>query len=294
MNRKIAIIILLLVISFSGCKKDGEGSASLDNEYRLTQWKYYENGTFSNRSELKYEVDKLSEINYYNTPSDKNTREMKRRITFTYNGDQVEVMDYDNTASGQQLMAKEIRKYSGNNLTELKEYSSDLSNPDYTTTYEYNDNKLSKKIFKDHLQSKNLTAIYSWKDDRIDKISTTIYHNSFTRYEDEVFSYNGGDVSSIICYIKSDKFFDTTKTSFTYNDDIVSMKFYYRNYGNWDFDWEQTYVLDDYGNTIRIYNGDLSAPLLMEYSYVRNNGNFTKVFLTPDFSFSGLLYPFKK
>ncbi len=289
-----SLICFLVFIIIVSCKKDDEGTASLNNEYRLTEWKYYENNSFKNRSVLTYDVDKLSEINYYDTPSDKSTQELKRRITFSYNGGNVEVKDYDNTPSGQQLMGREERKYSGNNLTELKEYGSDMSNPDYSTTFEYSDNKLSTKIFQDHLQSKNMTSIYSWKEDKISNIKTTSYHNTYTIYEDELFSYNGGDVSSIISYIKGDTWYDTTRTTFTYKNDIVSMKFYYKNWGNWDLDWEQTYILDDFGNTIRIYDGDISAPLIMEYYYERNNGNFSIVFLTPDFSFSGLLYPFKK
>ncbi len=289
-----SIILILNVSIFHSCKKDDESTASLENEYRLTEWKYYVNNAVQNRSVLTYDTDRLTEINYYDMSSDKGTQELKRRIAFSYNGENVEVNDYDVTPAGHQLMAMEKRKFSGNDLTELREYISDMSNPDFISSFEYSGDKLSTKIFQDHVNSKNITSVYSWKDNKIKSIKSTTNHNTTTIIEDVVFTYNGGDISTIISYINGNTWFDTTKTSFTYNDDIVSMKFFFKNWGNWDLDREQTFVLDDFGNTIRIYDGDISAPMIMEYFYERNNGNFTKVFLTPDFSFSGLLYPFKK
>ena len=284
----IIILILLVIISHS-CKKDDESTASLNNEYRLKEWKYYENNSFQNRSVLTYDADRLSEINYYDTPTDKGIAELKRRITFSYSGENVEVNDYDVTTSGHQLMAIEKRKFSGDKLTELNEYISDHSSPDFTSTFVYSDDKLSTKIFQDHVDGRTITEVYSWKDSKIKTIKITTNHNTYTTIEDEVLSYNGGDISSIVSYMSGDTWADTSKTTFTYNDDIVSTKFYFMYWGNWEFDWEQTFILDDFGNTIRIYNGDLGAPLFMEYFYERNNGNFTQVFLTPDFSFSGLL-----
>ena len=291
-NLKSTVLIpAILIILFTGCKKDNNDEESTQY-FRLAETKMYNDSAIVGKTTYKYSGDRLTEVISYSYGGNDTLWTFINKIEFSYpDGNTLEEIFY-NYLNGEWKESSKVITTHQNGLWQHSEKYSPSGVLIQKTDYTYDGGRiLNKKSFIKSQEGMELNREYSFT--WVGPVpSTAEYHfgigspSGFINRDTLTFSNNRVEkIESNVEYLKNDFMM---KQLFQYSGDKVSsIAYYYNDSGNWTEQYSYLFNYDEYGNLI----SNIRDSFQWTYKYEKSKGNLSFIYgISTDFYF--IYFPF--